>query len=264
MRPIYLLVMPMFLLGVAACYPAKSQTATAQEQIGGPGRHSPEGAAAMTATYRRIGELNRQGEAAVAQGKYAQGEALFRKGLSIRDNLGESWLLLADVCERQGKQSQALQAYDALFHGPGRLSSEVNMPVTRIRYALALTRAGRWQEAVAVYERTVGISEVGQYFDARVVERARLQAAAHLFLAPRVNVYVEGGARDRLKHLQEAVRLAPRWALAHYKYGEELARTQRLPEARTEYSRAASLAGGDLKPQVQKALEELKARENRK
>jgi tetratricopeptide (TPR) repeat protein len=218
-----------------------------------------------------IRPIVQQGEQAMAQGRYAEAEGLFRKALGIFPQDAMALLRLAEVCERQDKQAEALRAYHELIYPQGWGSNINSDPTTYMRYVLALTRSGQWQEAVAVYEKAMQrVTQTDRkvylylHFDPGVVDRSGLQAAAHYVLGTRYPTFGPADPAEQREHLGAAVRLRPRWALAQFAYGRALAEAGRLNEAKAAYSRAASLAGGDLKPQVQKALEEMKARENRK
>ena len=58
-----------------------------------------------------------QGSKALDRKSYLEAETLFRKALAVQPENDEAWRLLADVCERQGKLEEALQAYYTLTNG---------------------------------------------------------------------------------------------------------------------------------------------------
>ena len=64
--------------------------------------------------------LMRQGCVEVKQGNYAEGQAFFNKALAVDKTDPTLWLLLADVCERQGRWAEALRTYQGLLKGSGR------------------------------------------------------------------------------------------------------------------------------------------------
>src|ERR1051326_266457 len=140
--------------------------------------------------------LMRQGCVEVKQGNYAEGQAFFNKALAVDKTDPTLWLLLADVCERQGRWAEALRTYQGLLKGSGRYSSLCSDPVTHLRYALALLRNGQWQEATTEYanvryqiNQTDPTALPNRDFDPGKDNRPRLEAAVHLVLGTRRPTY---------------------------------------------------------------------------
>lgn len=112
------------------------------------------------------------------EGRAGEAEMLFRSAIDVDRGCQEAWSGLARVLERQGKFGQALRAYRQLVYGdealhdmppdtsrlPGSIAerearSRYLFPTVssavRMRYVLALLRAGQSQEAAAVYNGTL-------------------------------------------------------------------------------------------------------------
>jgi tetratricopeptide (TPR) repeat protein len=215
----------------------------------------------------QIMPLIQQGKQAVVQGRYAKGETLFRQALQIQPRDAMSWLLLADVCEREGRQTEALRAYHELVYSKGWGGSINSSPTTHFRYVLALLRDHQWPEAVEVYDKAMNITTTTDghpmfdpRFDPQHPDREGLEAVAHLGLGITSQSFGPADTADQLNHLKTAVRMQPRWALAQYSYGRALERGRRFAEARTAYTNAAKLEDGQVTVKSEEAMRQLKRR----
>ena len=274
MRALYTIFGVILILCAAGVALAQWQTSLAQG-LGQSGRSENDNrsrgwraAQALADKQESIRPIVQNGEISLAQGRYADAEALFRKALAIFPQDAESLLLLADVCERQGKDAVAIKAYNTLVYSQGWGSSINSSPNTHLRYVLALLRSHRWPEAVEVYDKAMHKSAKANghpmfdlQFDPQSPDYARLESAAHLgvVLVPQGHAPTDAG--EQLKHLQSAVRLQPGWGLAQYSYGQALEKAGRSAEAQGAYRKAAAWGEGEVKAKAEAASQKLGARQ---
>ena len=225
-----------------------------------------------------IDPLIRQAKEAAAKGKYSEAEKLYRKALATYKAF-DDWsdppslsLSLAEVCERLGKQREAIAVYrDLVTDKPHSFNSITADPTTHMKFVLALARDHQWAEAANDYnkmmDRQARHDEESTRFQrshmspedaAHYVERyvpeplysirfdpeqpnfVDLQAAAHYLLGIK-NPSSGGKPGEKEAHLKAAIKFRPRWALAHYTYGELLLTTSHGQEARQQFVLAAKL-----------------------
>ena len=277
MKRSYLVLAPFFLLGVGCIALAHQQRHTIppkaplMESIIKDTETGRKGREAETALLIRIQPMLKQGQAAVAKGQYAQAEGIFRQVLQLQGHDARTWLLLADVYERQGKEAKALEAYRTLLY-PVNWGSSISSDVTtRMRYVLALCRSNRYEEAAQVFDKAMNATvleniadalreQIAQTHDAMTQEDAveahsllplrfdpaspdkrLLQAAAHYVLGTKQPSFGPPGAGEQMKHLQAAVRLAPQWGQAHSALSDALQRQGQTQAAQTAQKRALAL-----------------------
>ena len=96
------------------------------------------------------------------------------------------------------------------------------------------------EDAAHYVERYVPEPLYSIRFDPEQPNFVDLQAAAHYLLGIK-NPSCGGKPGDKETHLKAAIRFRPRWALAHYTYGELFERTPRGEEARKQFALAAKL-----------------------
>ena len=184
--------------------------ASHSEEINGPdGRPmSPE----LKAAELRAGQLNDEGNVLLSNGQYAAAEATFREALALWPDRGTPYAGLAEALDAQGREQDALAAYRTLFDRFAMLDSAVNETRTKMGYAIALSRAGQWAEAVAVYEKALPDSDgyfgpkIDTHFDPRVPMPSQLQALAHVASGAQYN---GNDPRRAFLHYAQALRLDP-------------------------------------------------------
>jgi len=264
-------------LGVVVILCAASITLARWQNVppqGKLGRHENDnmsgGWAAGHAYWQKqesIRTVGRQGEQAAANGHYAEGEILFWKALVVYPHSPESLLGLADACAGKGKQAEALKAYQALIYARGWGSSINSDPTTSMRYVLALSRIGRWQEALDVYDKANQrtLSGTGKpiapvSFTRGTPSWTELKAAAHLALGMRRPSYGPADLRAQLAHLETAARPQPNWAAAQFAYGQALEKAGRVKEAKSAYEKALTRADPKLKGRAEGELRKLNMR----
>lgn len=192
-----------------------------------------------------------EGKVAMSQGDYSKAERLFKQSFTVQRSrfLPEAWLALADLYERQGRLTDAANAYHELIYPVKAGSSIGSDPTTQMRYAIVLTQTNHWPEAVQVYEQALGrVKQSGRFplidvhFQPNVAEKTKLQALAHLVLGFKRPTYAQLEPNERLTHFTLAVQLEPKMALTQYYYGFGLEGVGHYAEAKAAYQRAASLA----------------------
>jgi Tfp pilus assembly protein PilF len=72
-------------------------------------------AARWRAMREKVQTLVAPARARLAKGNLAGAETLLREAIAVDAHEAQTWLLLAEACERQGKLDKALEAYHALL-----------------------------------------------------------------------------------------------------------------------------------------------------
>ena len=212
---------------------------------------------AATAALNALIPIHKMQKAAFANRDYYQLETLCNQGIALYSAEPFSWLYLAEAEEHLGKTNEELKAYRELIYPNGWGSSINSDPTTHMKYVLALLRNNNWEEAVKVYTKAMpegarvfsfNISERG--FDSGRREFKRMQGMAHLYLGSHSPGYRPDRPGEILGHLQEAIKLQPGLALAHYAYGRQLEEENRPVEAKAAFQRALRFGDGDLKSKI--------------
>ncbi len=150
-------------------------------------------------------------------------------------------------------------------------SSRGIAPDVLMRYALLLSKTGRYAEACQVYEWGLipfqsGIQEEQEERDfalnmtAETFNKPRFEAMA-LTLYGRSNIgtvidgFLCGQDEEAILAYQKALRLRPNYAITHYYLGLSLERTGKKAEAKAAYQKAVELGTGEL---VRRAKSELR------
>ena len=222
-------------------------------------------AAAITdAKLAKTNLLIHQGDDAKAQGHNSQAEAFYRHAIAIEYE-PSAWLGLVEIYELQHNQEATLKAYHELVYPPhGALNSIGSSPNIKLRYVLALLHRRQWPEAVEVYDmamRTSAITDGYPMFDRRFDPQhpdwEGLETTAHLGVGITTNYAHAVDPKEQRKHLEAAVRLQPRWALAQYHYGVSLEKARQYLLARAAYQKAALLSTDDIKVKAEGAIRKL-------
>lgn len=220
---------------------------------------TPERQSAARTRAEQCHALNMAGFTALHTGQYTAAEDDARHVLAVshgQDILAPE--LLAESLDAQGKNAEALAAYQTLAD-QGSGSPRVLLP-----YALLLLKDGRWPEAVASYNKAAPSIAFGQliagagHFTAANPEPTTLGAAIHVGLGLTYLSSADwagNSRRDRgMEHLQEALRLVPNSALANYYYGYGLQKIGRRAEAQAAFKKTAALDDGNIKAAALKQL----------
>jgi predicted Zn-dependent protease len=216
---------------------------------------------------KHVRPLIREAREEADKRRYARAESLLRQAITLDSTSAEAWLLLAEACEKQNKQTEALKAYHELVYSNEKgWGSSINSHITtRMKYILALLRSNRWPEAVAVYEMVRkgdsqtnhGRTTLDAAFDPNRREITRLQAVAHLVLGTVEPSWGPPSKAEQKKHIEEAVRLQPNMPAAQYAYAQMLVKEGNYEAAKAAYGKAATHADGELKAKAQEGYQRI-------
>jgi len=178
-----------------------------------PASPPPEAGAGTTDVYRLVAE----GESRLENGELEEAERLFRQALKQRPDLSEARLGLAACCYAAGDLAGAERA------AAGVLAEDPQHPM-----ALALSGLIEWRRA--------RLSRAREFIQ-RALRADSRDARIHNYAG--IIFHANGDDREALKHFEEAVRLDPGYAEAHFNRAVLLADGfGRLAEAREAYRRA--------------------------
>lgn len=219
---------------------------------------------------RSIQSFIKQGKAAMSGEQFAQAESIFRQALKTEPNDAMTLRLLAEVYEREGMHTKAIEAYRTLIYSNAH-SSISSDPTTLMHFVLSLCRSNQYAEAVQVFNKTMDDSAHGSIpeevivnaqrtgntvafapyiekysllpmrFDVNNLEENKLQAAAHFVLGTKQPSFAPPGAGEQMRHLQAAVRLAPKWGQAHSALADALVKKGQTQAAQAAQKRALAL-----------------------
>jgi tetratricopeptide (TPR) repeat protein len=193
-------------------------------------------------------DTNQAGAVQAASGSISLGEeklkagdadgaiAAFQQALSLEPHDGLALQRLAEAYTAKGQADQAIGTYRTLlYHIPGQRwsSSNETSPAVLMPFALLLQQTGRTQEAIAAFQRGLGFLNAGELSAPSVPVPAPgsggipdtldgFRAAAHLALFVDTFGHEGYGDLEPLKHLQQALALAPDSAAANYYMGKYL------------------------------------------
>lgn len=176
------------------------------------------------ALQREAAELTRQAAVALHAGNYAEAEDRVREAINLPViNAGISQELLAAILEAEGKDNEALQAYQNIVKG-----NDI-APRNLLPYAQLLLKSGQWEAAVSAYNQALillpdsKIVEANSHFSASMPDPKGLAVAIHI---GRGLIYDSQSSRagepqtmEAMSQFDQALRLAPALPLANYYYG---------------------------------------------
>ncbi len=265
------------LLLIAACaligLPAQAQIGAQNDSRGVT--IAPEGLAAMA----QAGQLDHDAAIALHAGRYAEAEAIERQSLAVSPFHTETPVeILAQALDAQGKEQEALQAYQGLVAD--------RHPSNLLPYALLLLKSGQWKQALAAYNQalphlpSVGLhpetpvvqdGEVmreNSHFAPDVPEPTALATAIHIARGLVYNATPdwahESQNKEALAEYGRALQLAPDSPLANYYYGvgwQQLSTSERAKsgggqQAKAALRKAVLLGKGEVKKAALKALKD--------
>ena len=212
--------------------------------------------------------LNDAGEKRLEQQQFPAAEDDFREALRLFPGIPAPYAGLADALEDQGRFAEALDTYRTLFTYPSTISSTVQETRTRMGYAIALSQAGQWEEAVALYEKTIpSVPNDGDtllndiHFDSDVPMPDQLQSRA--YVARGLENLGHGQYKRAFLNFTKAVHADSSSALANYYYGyswgdldsKDKQTLGGKQQARAALHKAVKLGKGPVKLAAQKALQ---------
>ncbi len=199
-------------------------------------------------------------------GRYAQAEAEAREAAAMNFSPGVGQEVLAAALDAQGKDQEALQAYQFVVeHVDGQ-------PRNLLPYAQLLLKSGQWEQAVTVYNKAIsqfserGLVKTNSQFSSTVSEPAALAVAIHL---ARGLTYMgvcgwanEPQNKEAMAEYGKALQLAPDNALTNFYYGSgwqrltpaEKAKFGNAAQAKAALQKAAALGTGDVKKNAEESL----------
>ena len=220
---------------------------------------TPEQSAAMGAKWKQFSALNKAGFTALHEGRYSEAEDYARESLAVKS--GQNLLapeLLAESLDAQGKNAEALSAYQTL------VDQGSEFPRILLPYALLLLKDGKYKEAVAAYTKTSPYIAFGDLIEKTSRFTTTNPKPKELAAAIRIGIGLEylssadwagNSRRDQgLAHLQQALALFPNSSLANYYYGFGLKFLGHRTEAQVAFRKAAALDNGEVKAAAEKAL----------
>jgi tetratricopeptide (TPR) repeat protein len=220
--------------------------------------------------------------------KVQEAMSAFKRAIAI-DPIKIPYDKIGDALEANGKTEDAIWVYrQSIYHHQNRdwvengksLAQEVKRatgehavgsrniaPDVLMRYALLLSKTGRYAEACQVYEWGMEPLHVWQTDErdlelnmtATTFNKTRFEAMA-LTVYGRYNtgILVDGKkiGRDEeaIAAYQKALRLRPNYALAYYYLGQAFENKRQKQEAKAAYRKAADLATGELAQRIKSEL----------
>ena len=211
---------------------------------------TPEG----RAIFARRDSLTAAAMAALDAGRYDEAVAAARQSQSVRFDSGRNQEIVAHALFAQGKDQEALQAYQAIADRGGV------HPRNLLPYALLLLKAGQWGQTVAAYNKQLpyltdgDLMQAHSHFSPDVPRPRELEAAIHAGLGMTYSGTAIWGRKllndQAVAHFREALALEPDSPLVNYYYGLGLRRMGRKAEAQAAFAKAAELGGDDVKAAV--------------
>ena len=202
-------------------------------------------------------------------GHYAQAEAEARQSLFLRSNCGLGDEVLAAALDAQGKEQEALKAYQTVVEHHDRNPRNV------LPYALLLLKSGQWAQAVTEYNAALPLLASGEvmransHFSPGLPEPTALAVAIHigrgLVYGAAADWAGESQHKEMMAEFGKALHLAPDSDLANYHYGygcEMLSPAERAgaggseQQAKAALQKAVLLGKGDVKKAALKALKD--------
>ena len=215
------------------------------------------------------GQLGHDAAADLHLGNYAQAAAEAREALSLNPGDGVPAEVLAAALEAQGKDKEALQAYQTVVDHYDRNSRSL------LPYALLLLKSGQWAQAVTAYNHTLldtDRNELGEQlplFSPEVPEPAALATAIHLERGHLYNSSSDWAGdsqnTEAMAEYAKALQLAPDNAITNYYYGvgwQKLNPTERakfgtVQQAKAHLQKAEKVGNANVKAAAKKALKAL-------
>ena len=167
--------------------------------------------------------LNQAGEDELRSKNYSEAEKSFRAVQSIDHWDSQAQRGVAESLAGEGRLTEAIQFYKILTtQNPFKWSSVAQEARTGMEYAILLSQAGRWSEAVNVYEDAAAKTNSGTapkfttQFTAKVPLPLQLQAVAHIAIG--IEYSINGDSLAASQEFQKGAQLSPKSALTNYYY----------------------------------------------
>lgn len=210
------------------------------------------------AVEEQIGQLNHAAAVALHAGRYAEVETDARRFMMLSPMSGVADELLAQALDAQGKEQEALLAYQEVVE-----HTDVH-PRNLLPYALLLLKTGHWAQAVEAYNKALPnlangeLVRANSHFSPAMLEPTALAIALHIALGLTNNWECDWAGNPQhdkaLKEYTKALQLAPDSDLANFYYAYGLQRLGRRVEAQAAFKKAAALGNDDVKAAAEKEL----------
>jgi tetratricopeptide (TPR) repeat protein len=218
---------------------------------------------AFEATMKRAIDLRERGKEYFAARQYEKAIPLLQESVRL-DGSDDTHALLGDAFAALGRMTEADESYKkaiGLIRNHNESHSRWSDGDLHLRYALLLLQAGRYTEAIPMYEK--GLSLLGGrsaslfreerffaiQFTSKSSVRFRMEAAIHCALA--IKRMGHGDVETAQAYLEEAARRKSDFAATYLLLGD-LSRRQGKPAAdvRALYQKAIDLGHGPVKQEA--------------
>ncbi len=206
----------------------------------------------------RIGLLDSAAAEALDAGQYNVAENEARQVLALGQDSGIAQEVLAAALNAEGKQQEALQAYQVLA------TEGTDKPRNLLPYALLLLKTGQYASAVAAYNKALPLVAEGDVLEAKGSFSGDTSQSADFLVALHVALGLTAyGACDwtgrvhpdkAMQELTTALQLAPASDIANYYYGFVLQQSGQTAQAQVAFAKAVKIGRGAVKVAAAKAL----------
>jgi len=255
---------------------ASAQSGTQKVQSGYSGPEDAGTRAAIAAYSERVQQcFQLVGQAKLALKKHdaAKAETLLKQALSFYPEDEEACLRLAEIHMKAKKPEAVVADLDPIVNPSRNITWRAIS--TYMIDVLAQLDSGNWAAAAEAYTKGFRPNQTWSLpgggpahtfpdiqFTPDNPDFLGLKAQAHLILGAYQPHYVEEQDKPQymLEHLTQVLKYNPKSLDATFLSGFMLAKMERFPEARIAYEKAMRLASPEARPEVEKALQELKAK----
>ncbi|MCW3051363.1 MAG: hypothetical protein JWN14_533 [Chthonomonadales bacterium] len=280
---LFIVALLALVMGVASAQEGL-QEQTGVRKVKGYGNFESDQTRAMLAADRIRSQqsfaLLGQAKVALKKNDLRKAESLLKQALSFEADNDEACLRLADIHIRAKQPSAIVADLEPIVNPrPGATDSVGNEITTRMLYVLAQLDNGNWEAAAKCYQKGYRPDQKWSLpgggpdhsfpnlqFSPDNPDVLALRAQAHLMLGGYQPHFVEEEYKPSymLEHLRQALKYNPKSMDATFLSGFMLAKMERFPEARTAYEKAMRMASKEARPEIQKALDTLKVKEDEK
>jgi len=217
----------------------------------------------LTSAMNKAQAVIARGDIALHDGKIDTAIDLYKQSLAIAVGFGVAYSRLGDAYAAKGDLLQAVSWYRKRAYPEPHTFINADEPMFLFNFASLLCQARYYNEAAEVYHRAHSrlyqgsVPKDGTALPDEITPLSagvgRFQAACIIGAATEESRHVRDGLTDRYR---SAVAIAPKFALAQFLLGRQLALTGDLTEARTALMAAAELdRGGNISTAAKQALQ---------
>lgn len=199
----------------------------------------------------------------------AAAETYYRQATATNAGLSDAWIGLARACDAQGKDAQALAAYQQTFappSGSGLYSSFPSDVESLARYGILSEDAGQHEAAAKAYNQAIerlnpkpGVS-MGSIGTVPAQAKAMLNVVRGIALSEAKEHSGQDRDSEAVEAFQEAAKQQPNDARVQYYLGYGYQKAGQFAAAQTAFGKAARLDNeGAVKAAVQQKLPQVQA-----